>query len=319
MHALSPIRLASPARSLGWGLFVMSLTLLSGLGGGTASANDVQPERVQKVRLQNPSSPSSNQYSRALDAQGRYRITAAFHSVSGSPVSLSFRMEPAVSRSSMQEFGISSAEIDGLRKACERVKGCDQTEFDVRLKRYFADHKLRLRNVPGQRSHLFVDIPEVVRHNRDHVRPVSEALRELAQAQGRDERWMFEAAVGLVQAGLAYRAPANVDSGRQTLGFYTPPRALETGYGDCDTKSALLAAILLNLGYERVIGVRIPDHYLLGIARAPRDGEAFVRYQGQTYVLIEAAGPAVRRPGDVSDRTRVALSSGENLRIDPMF
>ncbi|MBY8967193.1 hypothetical protein KHP57_15925 [Algiphilus sp. NNCM1] len=319
MLALTQTRLAPPARRIGRGLLVMSLSLLSGLGGGTALANDASPERVQKVGLQSPSNPSSNQYSRALDAQGGYRITAAFQSVSGSPVSLSFRMEPAVSRSSMQEFGISTAEIEGLRKACERVSGCDQAEFDHRLKQYFSDHKLRLRNVPGQRSHLFVDIPEVVRHNRDHVRPVSEALRELADEQGRDERWMFEAAVGLVQAGLAYRAPANVDAGRQTLGFYTPPRALETGYGDCDTKSALLAAILLNLGYERVIGVRIPDHYLLGIAREPRDGEAFVRYQDQTYVLIEASGPAVRRPGDVSDRTRVALSRGESLRIDPMF
>lgn len=319
MTALSPSRFVSPACSFGRGLFVMSLTLLSGWAGGNAWASDARPDRAQKVRLQSPSGPSSNQYSRALDAQGRYRITADFHSVSGNPVSLSFRMEPAVSRSSMQEFGISTAEIDGLRRACERVAGCDQAEFDQRLKQYFSDHKLRLRSVPGQRSHLFVDIPEVVRHNRKHVRPVSEALRDLARAQGRDERWMFEAAVGLVQAGLAYREPANTDGGRQTLGFYTPPRALETGYGDCDTKSALLAAILLNLGYERLIGVRIPEHYLLGIAREPRDGEAFVRYQGQTYVLIEAAGPAVRRPGDVSERTRVALSQGESLRIDPMF
>ena len=83
MLALTQTRLAPPARRIGRGLLVMSLSLLSGLGGGTALANDASPERVQKVGLQSPSNPSSNQYSRALDAQGGYRITAAFQSASG--------------------------------------------------------------------------------------------------------------------------------------------------------------------------------------------------------------------------------------------
>lgn len=40
---------------------------------------------------------------------------------------------------------------------------------------------------------------------------------------------------------------------------------------------------------------------------------------GETCVISEAAGPAVRRPGDVAKRTRVAFDSGDEIRVDPMF
>lgn len=296
-------------------MLAMATVVLS----GQAAATELAPEVAHKVRMPLPASQGANRYSKALDTDGRYHITADFHGVGGDPLSISFRIEQAVSRSSMQEFGISADEIDSMRRACERSEECNQGEFDQRLTRYFHDHKLRLRTVPGKRSHLFVDIPAVVRRNQAYVRPVASALKELAVEQGQDQRWMIETAVALVQSGLEYRTPSMLDRGRQTLGFYTPPRALETGYGDCDTKSALLAAILLNLGSSRVIGVRVPDHYLLGIAREPRDGEAFVEYRGEPYVLVEAAGPAVRRPGDVAERTRLALSRGDEIRIDPMF
>src|SRR3546814_6517494 len=78
-------------------------------------------------------------------------------------------------------------------------------------------------------------------------------------------QWTMDAAVALVQTGLVYRKPSLRENGRQILGFYPPPRALESGYGDCDTKAALLAAILQNLTDAPIIGVHVPKHYLLGI------------------------------------------------------
>ena len=255
----------------------------------------------------------------APSGYGLYRVTADFRSPDGNPLRVSFAMERAVSRQSMQEFGISSDEIKALEQACRHTQNCEQREFDLRLVQYFREHKLRLRTVPGERSRLFVDIPAVVRNSRADVQPVAEALRRLATEQGQDSDWLFDSAVAMVQSGLEYRKPQALESGRQTLGFYTPSRALEKGYGDCDTKSALLASILQNLGSSRLVGVRLPGHYLLGVARKPDPGQAFVRYKGETFVLVEAAGPAQRPIGDIAAKTRLALERGEEIRFDPMF
>lgn len=252
-------------------------------------------------------------------AAHQYRFHADFESLRGDALSISVLMDRAAGRLSMQGFGISEAEIEALRQACQDSGQCDGAEFDQRLARYFQEHKLRLRATPGQRARLSVDIPAVVRDSRAQVWPVAAALREMGREAARGEDWTLETAIALVQSGLAYRTPAAIEEGRKTLGFYTPPRALEKRYGDCDTKSALLAALLMNLGSERVVGVRVPDHYLLGVARAPQPGDRVVHYRGETFVLVEAAGPARRAPGQISDQTRAALDRGEPLRIDPMF
>lgn len=301
------------------GLRHAALSLAAALLPALAQATQVPSLPGMQPGLSSPLSLQAPRYSRALEAEGQYRITADFRSLNGTPVSISFEIEQAAARQSMQAFGISTAEIDAMRRGCQATAQCDQAEFDQRLAGYFREHKLRLREVPGERSHLFVDIPEVVRHDRALVRPVAQALQQLGAEQGRDAAWVFDTAVALVQGGLAYRAPSAQEQGRQTLGFYTPPRALEKGYGDCDTKSALLASILLNLGETRIIGVRVPNHYLLGVARKPQPGEASLDYQGRSFVLLEAAGPAVRKPGEVSERTRLALQNGDDIRIDPMF
>lgn len=309
-------RLREPLAGHFLSALLTAATLLCPLAG---QASDRMLGTLQDVLLPAQRTPGSARYFTTSTGGGQHRIRTEFLSHDGDPLALSFTIEPAASRASMQAFGVSAEDLEALRQACIRTGSCDQAEFEHRLQQYYREHKLRLRSVPGQRPRLFVDIPAVVRHNRAQVRPVATALRQLGDEHGGDADWIFDAAVALVQSGLAYRRPAAEDGGRQTLGFYTPPRALEKGYGDCDTKSALLAAVLLDLGAPRIIGVHIPEHYLLGIARPPRPGEAYLEYAGEPFVLVEAAGPAQRRPGDVATRTRAALDAGAGIRIDPMF
>jgi hypothetical protein len=257
-------------------------------------------------------------YARSKSRSGLRRVTAQFPGTAGEALRVSYDVDANAARESMQAFGIVQNEIRSLENACRATKGCSQGELDQAVLRYYQSHDLRLTMRPGQRPKLFVDIPQVVRRNRDAVRPVVAALRELGAQRGGDEAWMLEAAVALVQTGLEYRQPSDVENGRQTLGFYTPARALEQGFGDCDTKSALLAAILSDLGQSGIVGVRVPGHYLLGVEREPKPGDAFVTWEGRRYVLIEAAGPAHRPPGQVSDRTRAAIAAREPMRIDPI-
>lgn len=262
--------------------------------------------------------PPGVRYQRTQTPRGTQRIVADFLSLGGRPLRVDFALAPDAGSASAREFGVSEAELDALMARCEAGGGCTQAVFDRYTTRYYEDHALRLAHTPGRTPRLQVDIAKVVARNRERVRPVALALRRLAAEHGQDETWAVEAAIALVQGGLDYRTPPTQDRGRKTLGFYPPPLALERGYGDCDTKAALLAAILQNLSDAPLIGVHVPQHYLLGIALPPRPGQAQLRFGGQVYVLVEAAGPARRAPGAVSETTAAALAQGHGLRIDPI-
>src|SRR3546814_176687 len=261
----------------------------------------------------------ATRYRGVIADDGRYRVSTRFSSFDGEPLSVGFELPSNASDASLNEFGISEAELNAVLNRCIASGPCEQAELDRQTTHYYRAHGLRLRTVPGRQSHLYVDVAQVVRRNRSRVRPVAAALRQLAETRGRDAQWTMDAAVALVQTGLVYRKPSLRENGRQILGFYPPPRALESGYGDCDTKAALLAAILQNLTDAPIIGVHVPKHYLLGIAATPQPGQATLRYRGTRYVLVEAAGPGKRPPGDIATSTQTALNDMSGVRIDPMF
>lgn len=246
-------------------------------------------------------------------------ITTSFRSFSGQTLRVGFALDPDAGRASWREFGIDLGELDAVRQRCTDSGRCNQAELDRLSFDYYYRHGLRTREVPGRAMRLYVDVPQMARRNRDRVQPLTAALQRLAAEHDGDERWIVEAAIALVQTGIEYRRPALWDEGRKVAGFYPPARALEKGYGDCDTKAALLASILLNLETPRMIGVHVPRHYLLGIAGTPQPGQAFLRHDGETYVLVETAGPGLRALGDIADTTQAALQRREGLRIDPII
>lgn len=258
-------------------------------------------------------------YTSRMSRGGLRHVTANFRSLAGDPLSLSFPLSSEDSRESIEEFGVSAAELDALMQACRQRSDCNQQEFDRHTARYYQEHALRLTQRTGQAARLQVDVARVVHRNRARVQPVAAALRRLAAERGEGREWMVEAAIALVQDGLRYRQPGTWEGGRKILGFYPPPHALERGYGDCDTKSALLAAILQNLSDTPLVGVHVPQHYLLGIAGIPRKDQAYIVYRGKPFVLVEAAGPARRPPGEVAPTTLAALEKQDGVRVDPMF
>jgi hypothetical protein len=267
-----------------------------------------------------PAVAGHTSYTAVRGPRGHQEITANFLSFSGDPLSIRFALTAAASEESFREFGVTTEELDALMEQCRASKGCDQERYDRYTTRYYHAQGMRLIRRSGEAMpRLHVDVAKAVERNRQRVRPVALALRRLAEENGRDREWMMEAAIALVQSGLVYRQPETWEDGRKILGFYPPPRALERGYGDCDTKSALLAAILQNLSNDALVGVHVPRHYLLGIARVPRADQSFIQYGGRPYVLVEASGPARRPPGEVSQTTETALASGDGIRIDPMF
>jgi hypothetical protein len=205
--------------------------------------------------------------------------------------------------------GKSQAQLNAALSALEK-------EHVKRTRDYMASKGFKILN--GKT--VSVDMPAVVRRGAPVVNPAAQALARIARQQGYDAEEVVGVAASLVQTALVYRIPEHIDrDGRHTGGIFQPATALLKGWGDCDTKTGLLAALLSNWPNYRMVGVGVPDHYLMAVLRTPDSGDVFVEHEGLQYVLIEPAGPAWLPPGHVAETTMALLDSQDGYRIEPFF
>ncbi|MFH1724142.1 MAG: hypothetical protein ABII00_05905 [Elusimicrobiota bacterium] len=165
---------------------------------------------------------------------------------------------------------------------------------------------------------LEVDIPAMVRRNWKRVRPVALSFADLSRRRGYDAEDLVGAASAMVQTAMRYEVPGRSEGSRVIAGMLPPPKALALGQGDCDTKTAVLASILMSWPNLRMVGLSIPGHYLMAVQRVPRSGDVFIEHEGFPFVMIESAGPAWLPPGRVGDTTRAYLEAGNSFGIQPL-
>ena len=163
------------------------------------------------------------------------------------------------------------------------------------------------------------DVPLIVQRSARPLQSVALALDSVAKQKGYDSETLVGAATALVQTALRYRIPPLLENGLHTGGILPPVMAMVRGWGDCDTKTGVLASVLANWPAVRMVGIRAPEHYLMGILRLPGQGESFVEYQGLNYVLIEPAGPAWLPPGTVSVDTMPLLQGSEGFQVESLM
>jgi hypothetical protein len=188
-------------------------------------------------------------------------------------------------------------------------------EYKVRLNELF--HSRGFSLLPG--NVVACDIPSIVKRNIPLLKPMALAFNKVAEARRYGPEETVGAALSMVQTALNYKIPPMIEGGLHTGGFLPPARALLSGWGDCDTKTALVASILGNWSGMRLVGISVPGHYLMGIRRIPAKGDLFVRHGGLEYVLIEPAGPAWLEPGTVGRSTSALLEGAEGYKIEPFF
>ncbi len=162
------------------------------------------------------------------------------------------------------------------------------------------------------------DIPGMAKRNWKRVRPLAQAFARLSEEKSYDAEDLVGGVVAMVQTALRYEVPEDKEGSRVIGGAYPPPQTLILGQGDCDTKTAVIASILLSWPNVKMVGLAIPGHYLMAYHRIPRSGDVFMEYQGLQYVMIESAGPAWIPPGTVGDQTQAYLDSGRDFRIQPI-
>ncbi|OIO09962.1 MAG: hypothetical protein AUJ52_05365 [Elusimicrobia bacterium CG1_02_63_36] len=215
-----------------------------------------------------------------------------------------------------------------LKSKLSFIKGINagiQKELDGKLaslSKQYRKRRLKVYEDSGFRykdsKTVEVDIPAMVSRNWKRVRPVAHAFAKLARAHGYDQEELVGAATAWVQTAIIYEVPADNEGSRTVAGIMPPLKTLILGQGDCDTKTALLASVLLNWPKIKMVGLGIPGHYLMAYQRPPRRGDIYLEYKGLPFVMIESAGPAWLNPGDVGASTKNYLKSGKNFRIQPM-
>lgn len=209
-------------------------------------------------------------------------------------------------RAAAAEFGYSGAEVARLTADCLKIE-CSHEEMSARASRFYLSRGVEITLRPDGEHHA-ADLPRLIARNRARVAPAARAIRAAADARGFDRPRRIAYLAALVQQALPYREIPGEQEDRRIFGLLPPPLALVAG-GDCDTKSALLAALLLEWGEGPLLGLKFSAHYLLAMpAEGLPDGAGIV-HAGKPYRLIEAAGPAPLPPGQIGDETRAFLES----------
>jgi hypothetical protein len=323
--------------ALRWGSEWDALLVIAPLHGMAlrAQASDEEDGEVQEGAPQSDSG-GPRTYQRIKKGADRRTAQYGFSNFNRDRIEISYSILEKDFQPYNSSFGYKKEEIADLRTLRDRRKqqaladaqrkGQSQAQFnaalagidkqyDAELKAYMSSHGFRM----GKDNVVQVDMPVIVKRNAPAVKPISIEFDKIATAHHYRSNEIIGAALSFVQTALRYKQPDPVYKGKHTGGLLLPLTAVVLGWGDCDTKSGLLASLLSNWGQMRLVGVAVPSHYLVGVLQIPEKGDVFVQYDGLQYVLVEPAGPAWFPPGTVADTTIALLRGSEGYHIEPFF
>jgi hypothetical protein len=204
--------------------------------------------------------------------------------------------------------GKNQAQVDAAAAAI-------QHEYEQKLNEYLKSRGFMLLKGGVTR----VDVPGVVKQNKPLVKPIAEVFERYATQHRYQSMDIIGAVLSFAQTAVQYKNVGPIYKGRHTAGFLLPITTIVMGWGDCDTKSAMVASILSNWAQMRMVGISVPGHYLMAVLQIPDKGDMFVEYQGLQYILLEPAGPGWFPPGQVADETAAQLNASEGYQIYPFF
>ena len=251
-------------------------------------------------------------------------------------LSVSYGMADAEYKRYLAGYGYTDAEMQALRDwkkkardavwykayatggkpAAEKAVAGIDLDYDTKVRALLHARGMALL---AQTNTVECDVPTIVKRNTQVMQPLALAIQKLGNEKHYDSEEMVGAVLSLVQTALVYKIPPMIENGVHTGGLLPPARTILGGWGDCDTKTALMASVLSSWNTAKMVGVGVPGHYLMAIRRLPAKGDMFVRYEGLEYVLVEPAGPAWLEPGQVGRHTIELLEGSEGYKIEPFF
>lgn len=170
-----------------------------------------------------------------------------------------------------------------------------------------------------ERVFTIVDYKKIFLRNLKYFSPLTHVLIESGDAAaGQDPLYLF---LSFVQC-IRYQRPPGIYRGKFIGSFFVPLVCLYEKYGDCDSKSLLLAEFLAAASDSRekmamvLIRGRGLAHAVLGIKRKPLPGMTALYFQAKGYfIVLESTRPGWA-PGFIDPRVTDALKEGYFMSID---
>ncbi len=289
--------------------------------------------RGQESLGADPATSASQKIGETGDA---FSAEYGFQNFNRDRLKLSFLFKKADFAAYEARWGYTNAELKALKAwqaQADKAALADASEHDRsqaeldRAVAAIAAEYLRKRNdylasrgfTVSRDNSVSVDMPRLVRDNAPLVKPLALDLEAFGRKKRYDPDDVIGAAAAMVQTAMLYKVPPDMVGDLHTGGLLPPVSSLLKGWGDCDTKSGVLASLLTNFPRLRMVGISVPDHYLVGVLGIPHKDQAFIEYQGLQYVLIEPAGPAWLPPGSVAETTLALMGRGDGYKIEPFF
>ncbi len=152
---------------------------------------------------------------------------------------------------------------------------------------------------------MSVDISAVLRMNQSRM---AVYVRQFAETVG-DDADIVRAALAFVQR-MPYKTPPDNRAGRYIAGFLPPLETLAAGYGDCDTKSALFAALAGSNSGPEIILLKGPDHMLAAVEWDEETPGCVIKAFGKQFLVCECS-KETWLPGEVSKSTQQQIMDGK--------
>ncbi len=154
-----------------------------------------------------------------------------------------------------------------------------------------------------------IDYNWVINQNKSSIEEIAKRIRSTARRRGyRSRRELVGAFASFVQS-LKYRVPRDYRlNGKNekilTAGAMMPLETLAIGWGDCDSKSMLFAALVQSIDLVDVCFIVMDEHLFAAVQLRHNQDEQFIKHNGKDWVLIELtdAWPIGRVPQDRLNR-----------------
>jgi len=193
-------------------------------------------------------------------------------------------------------------------KRMAEIRRKAQAELDAQKAKYRKNYVARIKNRGFEfvdDKTLEVDVPEVLRMDRSRMAPYKQQFWEELD----NDEDIVAAALAFVQR-MPYQSPPDTRAGRFIAGFLPPLEALAAGYGDCDTKAALFAALACTDFGPEIILLKGPDHMLAAVEWDGATSGYVVSAFGKKFLACECS-KATWPPGQISKSVRNDIGAGK--------
>ncbi|MBT7610596.1 MAG: hypothetical protein HN576_12625 [Bacteriovoracaceae bacterium] len=155
-----------------------------------------------------------------------------------------------------------------------------------------SEKELRDANMQLENGVISFDYSKVIIDSQEFTKPLYIEFSKIVDKYELSKRDQLELIMRFLQ-GIPYKQPPINYKSRFIAGLFPPPEFLNQGWGDCDTKSILMASVLSHdpFFYNKLAVILVPGHALLGILAPPQTYDKTIQFAGKTYVYAEPVGP----------------------------